>query len=129
MATRADFWGEIQADEVRTPVTILREQAALLGPKTQNIVEAKVDTITFGTDVFRHSFRLVVPALDGYTYELFSIKHGIMLYPVDVVNDGTTYRDEHEFTLWLQSTLSSPATKRIIANLVGQARDSGKPPF
>ena len=34
MATQADFWGQIQVDDIRTPVAILREQAALLGPKT-----------------------------------------------------------------------------------------------
>jgi hypothetical protein len=35
MAAQTDLWGEIAQEQVRTPVTIMKEQAALLGKKTQ----------------------------------------------------------------------------------------------
>jgi hypothetical protein len=118
MATQVDFWGDIEPAEVRTPVAILREQAALLRTKTRNAIEARVDTdVFYGT--FQHSFRLVVPALDNYTYELFSVRYGIDLYPVTAgLNELKT---EDEFKDWLRQRLSSPETKKIIGNLLAQA--------
>ena len=81
MATQPDFWGDIGADPVRSPVAVLREQAALLGSKTKNLVEARVETSTF-RDTFRHAFLLVVPTLD-YQYQLFSVSHGLEMYPLE----------------------------------------------
>src|SRR5262249_58474628 len=83
MAAQTDLWGDIVEAQVRTPVAILREQAALLGTKTKNLIEASVRTSAAGGE-FRHSFRLVVPALDGYTYELFQIVHGVSIYPISI---------------------------------------------
>src|SRR5881296_859505 len=91
MATNVDLWGEIQPPDVRTPVSILREQAALLGQKTKNLVEASVETTSSG-GTFYHTFKLVAPALDNYTYQLFRIRHGIQLYPVYV--EGPLYSDD-----------------------------------
>jgi hypothetical protein len=119
MATQTDFWGEIQTEDIRTPVAILREQAALLGPKTQNLVEAKVQTQPLQGGDFLHYFNLVVPALDNYTYRLFAVQHPMGLYPI--VGMGRSLANEEEFKTWLRETLSSPETKRIIANLIAQA--------
>jgi hypothetical protein len=47
MATQTDFWGEIVSAAERTPVSIMREQAALLGTKTRNLIEARVESSTF----------------------------------------------------------------------------------
>jgi len=116
---------------VRTPVSILREQAALLGKKTKGLVEATVDTDASGGS-FIHRFKLVVPALDNYTYELFSISNGIDFYPVEAYGfqnrlkfgsmvSMSTLRSEDEFLDWLQEILSSPETKKIIANILAQA--------
>ena len=122
MAAQPDFWGEIGTAEVRTPLSILREQAALLGKKTKGLVEAMVDTDTSGRD-FRHRFKLVVPALDNYAYELFRITNGIDLYPVTAFDAGKqlTLRSEDAFLDWLKEKLSSPETKKITANLLALA--------
>jgi hypothetical protein len=120
MATQTDFWGEIQSEHIRTPVAILREQAALLGPKTQNLVEAKVKTEPWPGGEFRHSFNLVVPALGNHTYELFRVYNPMSLYPVKT-DTSPSLKDEEEFKTWLRDKLSSPETKRIIANLIAQA--------
>ena len=121
MATKVDFWGEIGPAEVRTPAAILREQAALLGTKTRNVVVAKVSTQVDG-DTFFHSFKLVVPALSGYAYELFTIANGVNPYPVTVAfSPPVKVKTEEEFTTWLKSTLSSTETKKIISNLLAQA--------
>ena len=121
MATQiADLWGEFKPAVGRTPLAILREQAALLGDKTKRLVEARVVTRTDGS-VFFHSFRLVVPALDLYTYELFTVHHEVDLYPVTAYAETRLLKTEDEFVEWLRAKLSSEATMRIIGNLMAQA--------
>jgi hypothetical protein len=128
MAAQSDLWGDFQVAEVRTPVSILREQAALLGPKTKNIIEARVSTQA-RDGRFYHSFDLMVPALDNYTYELFSVDHDVTLYPVFTAKDAmSTFRGnqislktEEEFTDWLGHRLSSHETRKIISSLLAQA--------
>jgi hypothetical protein len=125
MAAQPDFWREIAPAAVRTPLAVLREQAALLGPKTKNLVEAMVTTSRDRfQDEFVHHFSLVVPTLDNYTYELFRVTHSIDLYPVGVPltvpNRPLSLKSEEEFLAWLQQELSSPKTKSIIANLLAQ---------
>src|SRR5258706_9181785 len=107
MATKTDLWGEIAAPEIRIPVGILREQASLLGPKTQNLVEASVKTDWSKGDNFVHTFLLVVPALDNYAYCLFRVSHGVSLYPVKEWPDVKTFQTEEDFIAWLRQTLSS----------------------
>src|ERR1017187_5577244 len=126
MAAQPDLWGEIVPAAVRTPLAVLREQAALLGPKTRNLIEATVTTSRDRfEDVFAHHFNLVVPTLDNYTYELFRVTHGITLYPVVIPGGASTLaqplRSEEEFLDWLRQELSSPKTKGIISNLLAQA--------
>ena len=129
MATK-DLWGAVQVAGTQTPLSIMREQAALLGPKTDHLVEAQVETRAFGR-MFVHSFNLVVPALDNYTYQLFQVGHGAELYPVQplhrveptfVVPGSGEIQDEAEFIHWLEQRLSSTQTLKIISNLVAQAR-------
>ena len=121
MATQPDFWGNLDVQTITTPVSILREQAALLGKKTKNVIEAQVDTDAAGGK-FHHSFNLVVPTLDDYTYQLFAIRHEIDLYPVSVVwsGGGIALSTEQDFKDWVQATLSSSQTRRIITNLLSQ---------
>ena len=129
MAAETDFWGEISVVGDRTPLSILREQAALLGTKTQNLVEAQVETRGVSR-ALQHSFNLVVPVLDHYTYELFSIWHNVIdLYPI-ALNDEALFSGQDQFLLkdenalkeWLARKLSSPETKKILGHLLAQAR-------
>jgi hypothetical protein len=120
MAAKADYRGEVGSGAIRTPVSILREQAGLLGPKTHNLIEAKVETEAGEGDGFMHSFYLVVPALDNYRYRLFKIYHPIGLYPVQVAGQDVRLQTEETFNEWLRERLSSEQTKRIVANLLAQ---------
>jgi hypothetical protein len=115
-----DFWGEIETTAVRTPLSIMREQAAALGRRTKNLVEAKVETRT-SRGQFLHSFELVVPSLD-YTYELFEIEHPPELYPVEVTGKNIHIHTEAAFMDWLRERLSSEQTRKIVSNLLAQAQ-------
>jgi hypothetical protein len=120
MATQTDLWGDIQPSAVRTPVAILREQAALLGNNTQNLVEAKVETSGIAGN-FIHSFNLVAPALDNYKYKLFTVHHGPELYPISVNDQTNALETEERFVDWLRQRLSSDKTRKIVGNLLAQA--------
>jgi hypothetical protein len=127
MAAQPDFWGELAPDDIRTPVAIMREQAALLGAKTGNLIEARVATEAgtwsnrHGGD-FKHRFLLVAPALGDYTYELFSVSHDVSIYPIlsDDAPGGARLNNEEEFVRWLREKLSSSETRRIVSNLLAQ---------
>jgi hypothetical protein len=122
MTAQTDFWGEIAPAQERTPLAILREQASLLGTKTKNLVEATVDTSVDPLGQFVHRFTLVVPSLSSYKYVLFRIEHGIAIYPIKTLEPfGPQLQTEQEFVDWVHRKLSSPETKRIIANLLAQA--------
>ena len=125
-----DMWGDFQVEAIRTPVQILREQAAALGPKTRNLVVAEVDTnaraprFSYEEKAFVHQLTLVVPSLDDYRYLLLSLTHDIELYPVRVeslANDvQIDVASEEQLNEVLQKLLSAPKTKNIISSLLGQ---------
>ncbi|HYP05551.1 MAG TPA: hypothetical protein VER03_04880 [Bryobacteraceae bacterium] len=119
-ASSLDLWPEIPTEKLRTPVSILREQAALLGQKTQNLLEAGVSTTTFEGS-FRHSFFILAPSLD-YSTELFTVEHRIELYPVFGIANGIRVRmdTEDQFIGWIRIQLSSDATQRLVQALLAQ---------
>ena len=107
-----NLWPKIETSSLKTPVTILKEQASLLGANTQNLITAEVsalkiydtkitgettpisevlnqmNSVVFGAKsfhpsaIFRFAFHLVAPALNHYRYQLFFIGYGIDFYPV-----------------------------------------------
>lgn len=120
-----DFWGDFQLEAVRTPLQILREQAAALGPKTKNLVEAEVTSSTIG-EKFQHRLNLVVPTFDGYRYQLLTLTHDLKLFPVflyypseQALSQAVASEDELNFAL--QKALSAEQTKQIISRLVVHA--------
>jgi len=122
-ALNIDLWPKekFETDTV-TPVSILRRQAALLGDKTQQLVTAEVASDATPSGHVTHRFRLVVPSLDNYKYELFSVHHQVdELYPA-YAHDGRLLRDQDEFVNWLKRVLSSESTIKKIDSLMAQAK-------
>lgn len=117
-----DLWPKAKFDsDIVTPALILKSQAALLGQKTQQLVTAEVLSDAGGGYV-HHYFRLVVPALDNYKYELFRVSHRVdALYPVktEAYEDLV---DQEAFIKWLKGTLASETTLKKIDALVAQAK-------
>ena len=131
-----DLWPPDIAEQATvTPLAILREQAALLSKKTRNLVEGWVHTessgSTNGESRIFHTFTLVVPTLDDYSYDLFRVSHSVMLYPVRVEFNSTfnafassvqhSLENEEEFKEWLKGVFAAPHTKRILGVLIAQA--------
>jgi hypothetical protein len=126
-ALNIDLWPKekFAADDIVTPVSILRRQAALLGEKTQQLVAADVSTAATGAKM-EHSFRLVAPALNNYRYELFSVVHKVdELYPLTGYFRESPPRriaDQSDLVEWLKEVLSSESTLKRIDALMAQAK-------
>ena len=123
MSATQDLWPEITPEEITPPVAILREQASKLGPKTNNLVEATVYSITAPTGDRKHAMFLEAPSLD-YRYELFSITHGIEQYPLEIQPNipmqAHQIQDEDEFLAALKQIFSHPKTLHIINVLLSE---------
>ena len=117
----ADF-GE--RSDLLTPLAILRQQGAILGAQTKNIVLGRVSTLSEG-DTFVQRFSVHCPPL-GYHTELFSVKHGIDLYPATVVfaNEQGQNREAgnpEELKGILKEVFARPKTTKTIASLLAQS--------
>jgi len=143
-----DLWpSELSTVDQRSPLTILKEQASLLGEKTQNIVIAVLEDISgiwpwsLKNYPFKYGFQLTCPALGHYRFRLFSIGFDIDIYPVrfdldsDVAEEiiGETHvepgmngkfqaSNEEEFIEILKRIFSSRKTARVIRALLSQAK-------
>lgn len=127
MATQ-DLWGELSLEEnIRTPVTILREQAALLGQKTQNVLQGDVRIGRHGVSDFEAEFFITAPALDDYAYQLFSVIYPLTMYPLriseTIINmPPIQYPTEESFINALGIILSHAKVRKIISSLVAQSK-------
>ena len=146
-----DLWPEdLELDDIVPPVTILKQQAVLLGKKTKNLLEGQVTTfsaaggmmgslsqplVVGGSGKFSitnsavqttlfHNFDLVASTLNGYKYTLFSASHNINMYPVSIAYDDQRIEcsTEQEFLQALKSIFNSDETRRVISALIAQSK-------
>jgi hypothetical protein len=135
-----DLWpSDLDTVTTRAPVTILREQASLLGTKTKYILKAEI-AITArqtGRRSFSYAFFLHAPALDDYRYRVFTIEYDVTLYPVLFQVDhaiaeelGFNFKTgtksaatEEEFLSILGQILQSNKTRQVIAAILSQSMD------
>jgi hypothetical protein len=152
-STIPNLWPTDLAPTVeRTPLTILKEQAAQLGVRTKNLLEGRVDTTThleflaptknlleghviFPQDevqsrVFRHVFSIVAPSLGGYRYELLAVGHRVEPYPLvahfyghpSAKPESKELASEAAFIDYLREVFASDETRRIIGALLAQVQ-------
>jgi hypothetical protein len=122
-----DFWpdGLGVIDEV-TPLLVLKEQAAALGRKTRNMIEAAVET-TVRDGWFRHTLKLRVPTIGDYSYKILTISHGADPYPVEIWNslesdNMVKASGLEDFKAKLKGILSSERIKKVLNNLLTYAQ-------
>jgi len=137
-----DLWAEdIGVTTVKTPVAILKEQASLLGNKTQNLVIGEVLSSSQDNNSkdarITHRFNVKAPVLGNYSYMLFAISHGIDIYPLRITVDDSivptlsltrnpvTIDSESKFLELLANILKSKRTTQIVHALLAQSLESG----
>lgn len=109
---------------VLTPVAILRQQGGALGQQTQNIVIGRVETSGDG-QLFYQNFSLYCPPL-GYQVLLLQVRHGIDLYPAEIIVTGEgsplAAASSDELKSKLKEVFAHERTKKIIASLIAQSK-------
>ena len=118
-----DFWPANIADSnLITPVTILKEQAALLGEKTRQLVKGEVVTQTTG-NLFVHYFYIAAPTLN-YKFELFNVSHLVNFYPLTLtyLNTVSQIKSEAEFKEKLKEIFAAPHTLNVVHSILAQVR-------
>lgn len=142
-----DLWPELSvAEKIKAPISIFREQASLLGQKTKNLVTAEVEKPRKYDERFNYSFDLVAPTLDNYHYRLFTVEHGIDLYPLrlyldtDIIEelknqisinadaDGyfVSAENEDELIKQLRLVFGSKRTRHLVKALLAQAEPASQ---
>lgn len=124
---------EIDVSDVIAPVSILKEQASLLGERTKNLVEGRVmqsgpEIFATNKAQFSYNFDLIAPALNNYRYRLFRIEHDVELYPL-FIRDCEAFADkelevlnEEQLLARLGDIFSSEKTLAVIKSLIAQSR-------
>lgn len=125
----------LPAPKFKPPATILKEQAAILGQMTQNIVKGVVETFKGGHDHLTLAFHIVAPALDNYSFVLFEVTHkATQVYPVEIVSTVVIPTDipgrqrgiwkahnENQFRTSLKRIFAHPKTTTAIQSLMAQS--------
>jgi len=94
-----NLWpAEIEVAEITPPVTILHQQAEMLGQLTNNKVLGDVRVRDGEGDVFTYDFYIAAPALNNYRYKLLTISYSIDLYPVTIFDlEESIYKEIPQF--------------------------------
>jgi hypothetical protein len=123
-----NLWGDLpKIDDIKPPVTILKEQALGLEKLTKGILTAEVSVSRLYSTIHL-DFRLVAPALSGYEYSLASAEHSIEMYPVKLIPTWGTYSDQidcgtpDEFEEALAQIFTDTRTRRVIQSLLAQSK-------
>jgi hypothetical protein len=121
-----DLWpNEFDTGSVVAPVTILKEQAAYLGPKTNNLVEGRVLSGNESPN-FIHRLFLVAPALDDYVYLLLKLSNPIEMYPANITfmptSETIMVESPEQLLNSLESLFKHDKTKSVIRTLIAQSQ-------
>lgn len=125
-----DFWPDDFGEaSIRTPVSILKEEASFLGPKTRQLIKAEIMQSSTTDGRFIANFTLTVPGLNNYRYQLFQVMFPITLYPLQVIwqNRGMTMANQDQFIAQLREIITSPDTIKLVQALLAQVTGPTNP--
>ena len=119
-----NLWGDLSSlEKVRTPKTILEEQASLLTDATGGMLVGEVkDESLFGG--FKYSLEVIVPALNRYSYTILTVDYPVDVYPVTLKASRPVVWDqcgnEEELVTGIEKILSSREIRSALATLKSQ---------
>jgi hypothetical protein len=122
-----NLWGIIDLDSTPVaPVTLLKEQAAILSQMTKGrlVGEVRSGSNSNGSQM-NHDLVIRVPAMGNYMAKIFTIYHGPTLYPLIFKNwingEGAECADQSELENLMAQCLQSEPTRKLIAGLLASA--------
>ena len=103
-------------------MSILKQQAALLGEKTRQLGKGEVVTQTTG-NLFVHYFYIAAPTL-SYKFELFTLSHSVNFYPLVMkyLNNTISINSESQFKDKLREIFAAPHTLNVVHSILAQVR-------
>jgi hypothetical protein len=117
------LWGDLTSlTVVRTPKTILEEQASVLTEATKGMLVGVVEDEP-QSNGFRYTLNVVVPALNNYRYTILSIYHPLELYPLTLLTNmpiPSHMENEEAFETAVEKVLSSPDVRSALSHLKSQ---------
>lgn len=116
-----DLWPEIPAPSPDSPIAILREQAAVLGAKTNGRLTALV-SLSSVKAATKADFYIASQRLE-YSNRLFFVVCVAASYPATIVFGETHLKAANptEFRTQLKRVLQDPSTRNLLATLTIQA--------
>jgi len=149
-----DLWPDDlidRAEKVETPLSILKEQASILGQKTANRIEGKVvDQGKWSRQdrdqyPFQYRFLIIAPTLENYRFDVFSVYYGIDFYPFLMETDRDiseeiylecevepshigsesefSVKSEDQFRELLKKIFGSTKVRKVVAALLSQMEE------
>lgn len=124
MTEKLDLWPDFDPKAIRSPKSILTEQAGYLTEKTKNILLGEVSSGNGSNNRIVHFLKIVAPSMNNYKFSLLHVYHDpVLFYPCQLsANGGTTYSIENEENLLvvLKEIFTQPTTIKIINSLYSQ---------
>jgi hypothetical protein len=119
-----NLWGDLGSLAiVRTPKTVLEEQAALLTEATKGLLVGRVLDETQG-ESFHYDLAVIVPALNNYKYTILSVIHSLKIYPVRIRAQRPPVTTGHlsldAFEKGIERVLTSSAVRSALSHLRSQ---------
>lgn len=121
-----NLWGKLPTIEnVRTPLSILREQATFLGQLTERLLEGEVVVNAHTAEQLEAHLNIVAPTLDGYSVTILLIRYGLDMYPVHLQHAleesvRISAKDEEALVNSLKRIFTSASVQKVIKTLLMQ---------
>jgi hypothetical protein len=124
--SEGSLWGDPSTlKSIRTPKTMLTEQADFLNQTTGGLIRAQVNATQNGANL-SFSLSIIAPVLNNYNFTVCMVTHDVNIYPCKIYSsEDNTWQDcenEEELRVRLRTVLSSDKTRRIIEALLSQSR-------
>jgi hypothetical protein len=126
------FWAVPDVATLRTPLSILREQATALTEQTNGLLVGQVETKQESDGELLIRLEITVPGLNDYRLRILNFRQPIGLYPGRVFGMGILsfedVKSEEEFVTVVKRALSSQAIKNVLTSLMSQVGEISSSP-
>lgn len=126
MTKTQNLWGELPTVEnARTPLSILREQANLLGQLTDRLLEGEIVVNSSSVEQLEAHLNIVAPTLGGYSVTILTLRYGLDMYPVQIQHAleesvRISAKDEESLLNALKRIFTSASVQKVIKSLLMQ---------
>jgi hypothetical protein len=121
-----NLWGDLTSLEVvRTPKTVLEEQANLLTKATKGVLFGVVEDASYPGQ-FQYNLDVRVPSLNNYSYTILSVSHSLDLFPLRLRAErpatDVKIDSDDQFEDLLERILSSSEVRSALSRLKSQVQ-------